>query len=85
MSMQTEIRAVSGGHPQMSSAHRAKEITAVEDEPEIGSYFEWLMSRPKSKKCVPRRSLAIETRPPGRNALAWLSPLPPEVSRDGIS
>ena len=67
MSRQTEIRTVSGGHPQMSSAHRAKEITTVEDAARIGSYFVWLMSRPKSKKCGSRRWLAIETRPPGRH------------------
>ena len=75
MSRQTEICTVSGGHPQTSSAHRAKEITTVEDEPGIGSYFEWLMSRPKSKKCVPRRSLAIETRAAGpeRPGLAFTS------------
>jgi hypothetical protein len=67
MSMQVGIRAISAGHPQMSSMHRAKEVTTAEDEARIGSYFEWLMSRPKSKKCVSRRKLAIEARMPGRH------------------
>jgi len=62
MSMQTEVRTVSAGRPQMSSVHRAKQVTTVEDEARIGSYFVWLMSRPTSKKCVSRRWLAIEAR-----------------------
>jgi hypothetical protein len=67
MSMQTEVRTVSAGHLPMSSAHRAKEVTTVEDKARIGSYFVWLMSRPTSKKCVSRRWLVIETQPPGRH------------------
>jgi transposase-like protein len=39
------------GHPKLSTYQclSCKEITTVEDEPGIGSYFDWLMSRPKSK------------------------------------
>ena len=40
-----------GGHPKLSTYQclRCKEVTTVEDGAGIGSYFEWLMSRPKSK------------------------------------
>ena len=43
--------AGAGGHPNLSTyqCFSCKEITTVEDEPGIGSYFDWLMSRPKSK------------------------------------
>jgi len=39
------------GHPKLSiyQCLSHKEVTTVEDGTGIGSYFEWLMSRPKSK------------------------------------
>ncbi len=38
-------------HPKLSSYQclSCKEVTTVEDGAGIGSYFDWLMSRPKSK------------------------------------
>ena len=39
------------GHPKLSTYQclSCKEVTTVEDGAGIGSYFDWLMSRPKSK------------------------------------
>jgi hypothetical protein len=39
------------GYPKLSTYQclRCEEVTMIEDGAGIGSYFEWLMSRPKSK------------------------------------
>jgi hypothetical protein len=43
-----------GGHPKVSTYQclSCKEIMTVEDWAGSGSYFEWLMSRPKSKRAL---------------------------------
>ena len=43
-----------GGHPKVSTYQclRCKEVMTVEDWAGSGSYFEWLMSRPKSKRAL---------------------------------
>jgi transposase-like protein len=42
------------GHPKVSTYQclSCKEITTVEDGPGISSYFDWLMSRPVSKRAI---------------------------------
>ena len=43
--------AGAGSHPKLSTYQclSCKEVTTVEDGAGIGSYFDWLMSRPKPK------------------------------------
>ena len=43
-----------GGHPKVSTYQclSCKEVTTVEDWSGSGSYFQWLMSRPKSKRAL---------------------------------
>jgi hypothetical protein len=42
------------GHPNPGTYQclSCKAVTTVEDGAGIGSYFEWLMSRPKSKRAL---------------------------------
>ncbi len=42
------------GRPKLSTYQclSCKEVTTVVDGAGIGSYFEWLMSRPKSKRAL---------------------------------
>jgi hypothetical protein len=56
-----------GGYPKLSSYQciNCKEVMTIEDGAGIGSYFDWLMSRPRSKRAHARQ--------PRVNASALLS------------
>jgi len=53
------------GHPKLSTCQclSHKEVTALEDGAGIGSYFEWLMSRSKSKNASRIGRLRLRRRP----------------------
>jgi len=50
------------GHPKLSTYQclSCMEVRTVEDKAGMSSYFEWLMSRPKSKNAFPLGELRLK-------------------------